>query len=505
MAAAAADLRGTVANANTKAPIAGALIRATTEGIDLQTTTDAAGDFVIILPDPPPAGLHIQASAPGFQSLDVDVTDPSNLPFLPLRLQPHFTAEVEVTGLRAVAGETPVTVTNVGRKEVEQRYWAQDVPIFLSPVPGFYAYNDSGNGIGYSYFFLRSFDMRRTAVSLNGVPINDAHSHGLFFIDLADFLATTDTIQVQRGVGTNLYGGSAIGGSIDVQTSQPAAEHRLRLVTLGGSYGTSRLSLSYDTGLMDDRWAATFRYSKVSSDGYRDQSWASMWNYYFSLVRYGQKTTLKVNLFGGPEDTHLAYEGISKAYLDGDVTGNQLNDRRYNPLEYETRSISFFQPHYQVIHNWQIDEDLVLQNTFFFFSGDGYFQQYKSNAWFPEYGLEPFPPRGARSSKPPIWFAAVRSTSGTAAGSPNLEWRHGRGRGLLQVGAAVRLHSGRHFGTVAVGAVLPSGPGSRPPLLRLPARQNNPAALRPGELEVQRPVEPARRSHLDFAALRHAP
>ena len=448
MAAAAADLRGTLADANTKAPIAGALIRATTEGIDLQTTTDAAGDFVIILPDPPPAGLHIQASAPGFQSLDVDVTDPSNLPFLPLRLQPHFTAEVEVTGLRAEAGETPVTVTNVGREEIEQRYWAQDVPIFLSPVPGFYAYNDSGNGIGYSYFFLRSFDMRRTAVSLNGVPINDAHSHGLFFIDLADFLATTDTIQVQRGVGTTLYGGSAIGGSIDVQTSQPAAERRLRLVTLGGSYGTSRLSLSYDTGLMDDRWAATFRYSKVSSDGYRDQSWASMWNYYFSLVRYGQKTTLKVNLFGGPEDTHLAYEGISKAYLDGDVTGNQLNDRRYNPLEYENEIDSFFQPHYQVIHNWQIDEDLVFQNTFFFFSGDGYFQQYKSDAWFPEYGLEPFPGPGGEIIDTTDLVRKREVDEWDGGWIPNLEWRHGGGRGLLQVGAAVRLHSGRHVGSV---------------------------------------------------------
>jgi iron complex outermembrane receptor protein len=446
--AAAADLRGTLIDADTRSPIAGAVIHATTEGIDLQSTTDAGGAFVIVLPNPPPTGLHIRVEAPGFQPLEIDVTDvPESLP-LTLQTQHLFTSEVEVTGLRADAGETPVTVTNVSREEIERRYWAQDVPVFLSPVPGFYAYNDSGNGIGYSYFFLRSFDMRRTAVSLNGVPINDAHSHGLFFIDLADFLATTDTIQVQRGVGTTLYGGSAIGGSIDVQTSQPSAERRLRLVTLGGSYGTSRLSLSYDTGLVDDRWAATFRYSRVASDGYRDQSWAEMWNYYFSLVRYGQKTTLHVNLFGGPEDTHLAYEGVSKAYLNGDITGDRLNDRRYNPLEYENEIDSFFQPHYQIIHSWQVDEGLVLQNTLFFFTGDGYFQQYKSDAWFPEYGLEPFPEQGGTVIDTTDLVRRREVDEWDGGWIPTLEWRHGSGRGLLQVGAALRLHSGRHVGTV---------------------------------------------------------
>lgn len=447
-AAAAADIRGTLTDAVDGAPIADAVIFATTEGANLQTTTDAAGTFVVALPEPPPSSLHIRVEAPGFQPLDVDVSDVADALSLTLRLQPLFTAEVEVTGLRADAGVTPVTVTNVGRDEIERRYWAQDVPVFLSPVPGFYAYNDSGNGIGYSYFFLRSFDMRRTAVSLNGVPINDAHSHGLFFIDLADFLATTDTIQVQRGVGTTLYGGSAIGGSIDVQTSQPSAERRLQLVTLGGSYGTSRLSLRYDTGLVDDHWAATFRYSKVSSDGYRDQSWAEMWNYYFSLVRYGPRTTLLVNLFGGPEDTHLAFEGISKAYLDGDITGDRLTDRRYNPLEYENEIDSFFQPHYQVIHTWRIDEGLVLQNTFFLFTGDGYFQQYTSDAWFPEYGLEPFPGPGDEIIETTDLVRKREVDEWDGGWIPNLEIRHGGGRGLLQVGAAVRLHSGRHVGSV---------------------------------------------------------
>jgi iron complex outermembrane receptor protein len=448
LTASAGELRGELVDATSKLPIAGAEVRATSAGFDLRAATDDAGTFTLSVPDPPPTSLRLRVTAAGYQDLDLNITDLAHTRLLSLQAHPLFTAEIKVTGLRAEAGDTPVTVSNVEHDEIERRYWAQDVPVFLDPEPGFYAYNDSGNGIGYSYFFLRSFDMRRTAVSLNGVPLNDAHSHGLFFIDLADFLASTDDIQVQRGVGTTLYGGSAIGGSIDVRTSTPASERRLRLVTLGGSYGTSRISLAFDTGLIDDRWAAAFRYSKVESDGYRDLSWASMWNYYASVVRYGARTTLQINLFGGPEETHLAYEGIPKAYLDGEITGDVRSDRRYNPLEYPNEIDSFFQPHYQLIHTWQVSDDLVFRNTLFYFTGDGYFQQFKEDRWLPEYGLPPFPGSdgGLVDTTDLVRRREVDEWDG--GWIPNLEWQHGGGRGSLQFGAAVRLHNSRHIGIV---------------------------------------------------------
>lgn len=457
VAASAAELAGIVIDTASGRPIAGAELRVTGEGIELHATTGTAGRFSLTLPDHAPQRLVLRVESAGYQPLDLSIDHAGPDLTLSLEMQPLFTGELEVTGLRATAGESPVTVTDIGREEIERRYWAQDVPIFLEPVPGFYAYNDSGNGIGYSYFFLRSFDMRRTAVSLNGVPLNDAHSHGLFFIDLADFLATTGDIQVQRGVGTNLYGGSAIGGSIDLRTAQPAAERRLRLVTLGGSYGTSRLSLAFETGLLDDRWAASFRYSKVSSDGYRELSWAKMWNYFGSVVRYGERTTLQVNLFGGPEQTHLAFEGVPRAFLDGDITGDPRRDRRFNPLQYPNEIDEFFQPHYQLMHTWRIDPQLTFRNTFFYFSGDGAFQQFKDDRWFPEYGFEPFPGTGGELIDTTDLVRRREVDEWDGGWIPNLEWRHGNGRGSLQAGAAIRLHSGRHFGFVQWAQDYPPG------------------------------------------------
>jgi iron complex outermembrane receptor protein len=448
LTAAGGELPGTLIDFSTKEPITGANIRGTAPGVELSTTSGADGSFVLVLPEPPPPSMRLTVTAPGYQTLDLNLTDLIHSQFLSLQAHPIFTSEIEVTGLRADIGETPVTVTNVDREEIERLYWAQDVPVFLSPTPGFYAYNDSGNGIGYSYFFLRSFDMRRTAVSLNGVPLNDAHSHGLFFIDLADFLSTTEDVQVQRGVGTTLYGGSAIGGSIDLRTRQPMTERRLRVEALGGAFDTSRFTLEFDSGLIDERWAATFRYSRVQSDGYRDQSWAEMWNYYMSVVRYGNETTTRLNLFGGPEKTHLAFEGVSKAYLDGDITGDRRVDRRYNPLEYPGEIDEFFQPHFQLVHSWQMNEDLVFQNTFFYFMGDGYFQQFKDDRWFPEYGLEPFPGPGGEIIDTTDLVRRREVDEWDGGWIPNLQWSHGGGRGSLQAGAAIRLHSGRHWGTV---------------------------------------------------------
>jgi len=448
-AASAAEIRGRLIDKLSKEPIAGASLHATADGTQFQASTDDQGLFLLNLSDPPPFSMRLRVTSAGYETLDLNLTDVGHTRELSLLAEPIvFRGEVEVTGLHATLGDTPVTVTNIGREEIERRYWAQDVPILLEQTPGFYAYNDSGNGIGYSYFFLRGFDMRRTAISLNGVPLNDAHSHGVFFIDLADFLSTTDEIQVQRGVGTNLYGGSAIGGSVNVTSRQPLSEQRLHLAMLGGSFGTSRLTFEFDSGLIKDKWATTARYSRVQSDGYRDQSWSEMWNYYLSVVRYGKKTSLRINLFGGPEETHLAYEGVSEAYLDGEITGDKRVDRRYNPLEYQNEIDSFFQPHYQVIHSWQINPVLAWQNTFYLFEGDGYFQQFKQDRWMPEYGLEPIElPDGSVIDTTDL--VRRREVDEWDAGwIPNLEWSHGSNRGRLQTGAAFRLHNGRHWGFV---------------------------------------------------------
>ena len=102
-AAMARDIGGTLLDAVSKQPIQGAQLRATAPGVDFSTTTDAAGAFVLTVPDPPPTSLRVRVTADGFQPLDLNLTDLDHTLELSLQAQPLFTAEVEVTGLRAEA------------------------------------------------------------------------------------------------------------------------------------------------------------------------------------------------------------------------------------------------------------------------------------------------------------------------------------------------------------------------------------------------------------------
>ncbi len=443
----AAEIRGRVLS-KAGAPIPSAVISITKDGSSVTAQANAAGAFVMNISEPVPAMIELGIRADGFRNSTISVDPRTKLIEIVLNAQEIFSGEVNVTGTRAVAGETPVTMTNIGREDIERVYWGQDVPMALAQVPSYYAYNDNGNGIGYSYFTLRGFDMRRTAVSLNGVPLNGATSHSVYFVDLADFLQTTEDIQVQRGVGTSMYGNSALGGSIDFATRHPLNEQRLRLTTNFGSFDTSKFSLEYDSGLSENGWSSTFRYSKISSDGYREQSWLEAWNYYAAVEHYGERSTTRIVLFGGPEDTHLAYEGVSEPYLEGEITGDQLTDRRYNPLTYENEVDHFFQPHYQIHNSWRLSENITVDNTFFFFEGDGYFNQYGHDKWMPEYGLTPIiDPGGDVIDTTDI--VRKRSVDEWDGGwIPSVDWSHGEGRGLMKAGLAIRLHSSHHLGQV---------------------------------------------------------
>ncbi|MEN8162779.1 MAG: TonB-dependent receptor, partial [Acidobacteriota bacterium] len=426
-------------------PVAGATIALGSGEVTALTMGD--GTFSLKLPEPIPSPLRLSVWAPGFEKGTLELEGGPELLEIRLKPIPLFSGEVEVTSNRAQVGETPVTLTNVSREEIARNNWGQDVPLLLQHVPGFYAFNDNGNGMGYSYFFLRGFDMRRTSVSLNGVPLNDAHSHGVYFVDLADFLSTTGDIQVQRGVGTNLFGGSAIGGAVDMRTREPLTEPRLRISASGGSWGTRTSQIEYDSGLIDEEWAATFRYSRSKSDGYRDQSWLDAWNYYATIEHYGRRSTTRLVLFGGPEDTHLAYEGITQAYLKGEITGNKRKDRRHNPLTYPGEIDHFFQPHFQLINNTQLTPDLRLNNTLFYFEGDGFYEQFKEDRWLPEYNLQPYPGPDGDIIDTSDLVRRRQVGEWDAGWIGSVEWRHGNKRGQLQAGLAVRLHSGRHEGT----------------------------------------------------------
>ncbi|MBI1796605.1 MAG: TonB-dependent receptor [Candidatus Eisenbacteria bacterium] len=386
--------------------------------------------------------------------------------------------EVVVSTARPDA-RAPVVRSILDRAAIAERNWGQDTPMALATLPDAYAYSDAGNGIGYSYLSIRGFPQRRISVLINGVPLNDPESHEVYWIDHPDLLSSTSEVQVQRGVGSALYGSASLGGSVDVETG-PIAAAPFANATVGyGSYATRRIMFESGSGLLAGGWSVYGRYSRIETDGYRDRSWTRLWSYAISAARVIGGHTFKLNLYGGPETTHLAYLGVSSDYLDGLVTGDADRDRRFNPLTYPGEADHFFEPHYELIHAWHA-RDLAFTQTLFYFDGQGYYDEQRLLEPLAAYGLASW------TTLDPTLFGADSLAHYRDADHDGVLDRDAQGRvtvdnadivrrrwiadrhfgwiprlrvahagGALTVGGELRWHDGHHIGTVITGNGLP--------------------------------------------------
>jgi iron complex outermembrane receptor protein len=77
-------------------------------------------------------------------------------------------------------------------------------------TPSAVATSDAGAGIGYTSLRIRGTDATRINVTANGIPVNDAESHNVFWVNMPDFASSVKDIQLQRGVGTSTNGAGAL-------------------------------------------------------------------------------------------------------------------------------------------------------------------------------------------------------------------------------------------------------------------------------------------------------
>ena len=358
---------------------------------------------------------------------------------------------ISVTSIMAREGRSPSAFSNVTKQDIERDYYGQDLPMLLAQTPGAYAYSDAGNGIGYSYLKIRGFASRRIGVTINGIPLNDPQSREVYWIDHPDLAASAQEIQVQRGVGASAYGTTSIGGSVNVETIPYTQDRYLTLEAGGGSFGTQRYVAQGGSGLLDDRYAISARLSRILTDGYREASWSDLWSYFVGIARVDPKLVTRLNLYGGPEETHLAYLGVPKAYLDGAITGDATQDRRFNPLTYRNERDHFFEPHYELLNDWQASDALRVSSSLFYFPGKGYYDEFREDRNLADYG---YPDDPSTDSTDVVRRRSVRNV--------HLGWipraRYASGKYDAEAGLDLRFHEGRHWGELLWSEAQPASP-----------------------------------------------
>ena len=378
-------IKGKVTDENGSA-LSGATVYIKTESVG--KTTDKNGEFII--DGLTKARYTLEVSFMGYESTNViAVTDTEFT--IKLKSKAFVLNEITVNSLRATE-KSAVTYSDVKKTDIEKRNLGQDIPYLLALTPSFITTSDAGTGIGYTGFRIRGTDANRTNITVNGVPLNDAESHGTFFVNMPDFASSLSSVQVQRGVGTSTNGAAAFGASINMQTEGLNAKPYGEISTSIGSFNTNKNTLKAGTGLMSNGFAFDARLSNVTSDGYIDRASVDLKSYFFSAGYYAEKTTLKFLTFGGNEKTYQAWNGVDSEIMKTNRTYNELGeytDNNGNTQYYDNQTDNYNQTHYQLHWLQELTPKLHLNATAHLTRGIGYYEEYKTDRKYKEYGLTP--------------------------------------------------------------------------------------------------------------------
>ncbi|GHE37379.1 TonB-dependent receptor [Sphingobacterium griseoflavum] len=352
---------------------------ATVEIQGLMQSTDHEGTASFNNVRPEASTLKVRYIGYGAFAKHVDPTQEHTIRVV---LQPthRITGDVLVMATRA-SEHAATTFKNITKEDLRRTNLGQDIPFLLDQTPSVVVGSDAGAGIGYTNMTIRGSNSQRINVTLNGIPLNDAESMGSFFVNLPDFASSTESIQIQRGIGTSTNGAGAFGASLNIQSDGLETTPYAELNNTYGSYNTWKNTVKVGSGLINNKFAFNGRLSRISSDGYIDRATSDLKSFYVDAGYYGSKHQLKATVFSGKEKTYQAWDGVPEELLE--------TNRRYNGFEYANQTDNYIQTHHHLHYNYFASEQTTLNVALHYTRGQGYYEEYKTDESFTKYGLAP--------------------------------------------------------------------------------------------------------------------
>ncbi|MCF6364943.1 MAG: TonB-dependent receptor [Bacteroidales bacterium] len=349
------------------------------EGTYLITVSDKEGYFSF---NNVSAGNYkIEASYIGYETAkkEVSVSGKDIQVDFMLKVSDIMADEVVITALRADL-KTPIAFTNIEKEDIEKKNTGRDIPYLLDMTPSVVVTSDAGTGIGYTSMRIRGTDMTRINVTLDGIPLNDSESHGVWWVNMPDFASSVNNIQIQRGAGTSTNGAAAFGANINFVTNNLNKDAYADVNWTYGSFNTRKATYKAGTGLLGNHFTFDARLSKIHSDGFIDRAKSDLESYFVSGAYVDKKNLLKINVFRGTEETYQAWYGVPKDSL--------VSGRTYNPYSYEKEVDHYTQKHYQMFYTHTFNKNLNLNIALHHTKGEGYYEQFKDKQKFEKYGLD---------------------------------------------------------------------------------------------------------------------
>ena len=375
----------------------------------------------------------------------------------------HTIDQVSIVTSRATE-KSPIPHTELSYEQIELCNLGEDIPSLLSSMPSVVCSSESGTGIGSTSFRVRGTDPTRINVTLNGVPMNDAETHSVYWYDTPDLISSIGSVQLQRGVGLSTAGTGAFGASLVMTSLPPRTDFSGRVSLSYGSFNTQKQEVALSSGLLGGHWTVDGRVSHLSSDGYVDRASSNLHSYLLQAGYYKGNTSVKLLSFGGVAKVYLTYTGVTAEQLE--------SNRRYNPEGeiwgykptaeggteyavvgyYPNHTDNYTQINNQVVLNHRFTDSWQLNATAHYTYGNGYYLNYKNDQKLSKYGFEPIAVGSAfvertnllRRKSMANHFGGVVATAVYTSDALTLTF-----------GGSASLYDGVHYGTISALELAP--------------------------------------------------
>lgn len=364
-------IKGKVIDSLTKETLPGAVVAL--KGGGASTSTGNDGSFSIQKQD----GANVLViSYVGYNRKEVVIpAGKTDLGFITLTSSSNTMDEVMIVANNlAIDRKTPVALSTITSKRIEEKGGQQEFPELLKSTPGVYASKGTGGGFGDSRINIRGFQSANIAVMINGIPVNDMESGRVFWANWAGLNDVTSSIQVQRGLGASKVAVPSVGGTMNIITKTTDAKKGGFIYQGLGNDGFNKTTFSYSTGLTDKGWAFSAMGSRNVGNGWVNGLAYEAYSYFFNISKViNDNHTLSLTGFGAPQFHASRFERFTLQYYEEAPQGNRFNPN-YGVLNGKEKTISgnyYHKPQVSLNHNWIIDETSSLSTVLYGSIGKG--------------------------------------------------------------------------------------------------------------------------------------
>jgi iron complex outermembrane receptor protein len=288
-------IKGVIKDATTGETLIGAsaTVKAGTGAV-----TDLDGNFSIKVE---PGTYTLKTFYVGYQPMSQKVVVKDKDVEVTILLESTQLDEVEITANIGTVRETPVAISNITQEKIQEELGGRDITMVMNSTPGVYA-SEQGGGSGDSRVTLRGFDQTNIAVLVDGVPVNDMENGAVFWSNWDGLKDITKTMQIQRGLGATKLAVASVGGTMNFITVGIDQKQQTTIKREYGNNNYQSTALSYNSGLIKNKFGVVFAGSYKTGDGWVEGTWTEAWSYYLKLQwKINSHHLLSFNFNGAPQ------------------------------------------------------------------------------------------------------------------------------------------------------------------------------------------------------------